>query len=60
MPNILFTGDSFDQLMYWIKNDRKIAERIYKLANDIIRNGPDKGIGKPERLKHKPYLVAPN
>lgn len=41
--------------MYWVNNDRKIADKIYKLANDIVRNGPVEGIGKPERLKHKPY-----
>ena len=55
MPNVLFTGDALEQFIYWVNNDRKITEKIHKLANDIVRNGPDKGIGKPERLKHKPY-----
>ncbi len=55
MPDVLFLGDSFDEFIYWINNDRKIADRIDKLVNDIARNGADKGIGKPERLKHKPY-----
>ena len=55
MPKVLFLDDSFDELMYWIKNDRKITEKIDKLVNDIARNGADTGIGKPERLKHKPY-----
>lgn len=55
MPDVLFLGDSFDEFIYWTKNDRKIADKIDKLINDIARNGADKGIGKPERLKHKPY-----
>ena len=33
--------------------DRKTIRRINALINDIERNGPANGIGKPERLKHK-------
>ncbi|TGA96426.1 Txe/YoeB family addiction module toxin [Streptomyces sp. MZ04] len=34
------------------EQDRKILKRINILLQDIARNGPDEGIGKPEPLKH--------
>ena len=46
--------DAFEHYNYWIYNDRKILEKIIRLLEDIDRNGASKGIGKPERLKHKP------
>ena len=33
-------------------NQRKILLKIIKLINDIQRNGVEKGLGKPEALKH--------
>ena len=47
-----FEDVALADLMYWVQNDRKIAGKIYNLIQDINRNGADKGIGKPERLKH--------
>lgn len=47
-----FEDVALSQLMQWVKDDRKIAERIYKLIQDIHRNGLGAGIGKPERLKY--------
>lgn len=41
-------------LMYWTRENRKNADRIYRLIKDIQRNGADNGIGMPERLKHIP------
>lgn len=40
--------------MYWVRENRKTADKIYKLIQDIHRNGSDKGIGQPERLRHFP------
>ena len=37
----------------WQNEDRKTIKRINELIKDIERNGVDKGIGKPEKLKHK-------
>lgn len=54
MPNVLFRDDSFAELSYWAHNDRKMLAKIEKILDDIERNGAAKGIGKPERLKHKP------
>jgi toxin YoeB len=34
----------------WYKNDRRIAEKIEKLIEDIVRH-PTEGLGKPEALK---------
>ena len=39
--------------MTWVREDRKKAEKIDSLLNDIERNGLYKGIGKPEALRHK-------
>ncbi|WP_399926590.1 Txe/YoeB family addiction module toxin [Streptomyces kanamyceticus] len=36
----------------WQEQDRKVLKRINTLLQDIARNGPDEGIGKPEPLKH--------
>lgn len=44
-----FEGDALADLMYWVRQDRKKAEKIYKLINDIEKGGRE---GKPERLKH--------
>jgi len=48
--NLLFTPDSWDDYLYWQKNDRKILRRINELIKDIKRS-PFEGIGKPEPLK---------
>mgnify|MGYP002624415689 CR=1 FL=1 len=53
MPNVLFLRDALNDFMYWAHNDRKILDKIDALLNDIERNGANKGIGKPERLKHE-------
>ncbi|MEU6991594.1 Txe/YoeB family addiction module toxin [Streptomyces sp. NPDC046465] len=36
----------------WQEQERKVLKRINTLLQDIARNGPDEGIGKPEALKH--------
>lgn len=53
MPNVWFQEDSLEEFIYWANNDRKTLNRIKQLFDDIERNGAAKGIGKPERLKHK-------
>ena len=45
--------NGFDrQLNYWIKTDKKVANKIKKLI-DVIREDPFDGIGKPEPLRHE-------
>ena len=50
--NLEFDPAAFEDLAWWIKNDRKMALRILKLIKDIQRH-PFTGIGKPEALKHE-------
>ena len=49
---VLFDDPAFAQFMYWMRENRKNADKINSLINDVQRNGVAKGIGKPERLKH--------
>ena len=46
-----FDRHAFDDLAWWIKQDRRKALRIVDIINDIGRS-PFEGIGKPEPLKH--------
>jgi len=50
---LIFDDEAFEELMYWMKQDRKTAEKIHSLIKDINRNGPAKGIGHPEPLRHE-------
>jgi toxin YoeB len=47
----VFQPEFRDDLEYWIKTDRKIALRVFKIIEDIMRN-PFQGIGKPEPLRY--------
>lgn len=50
MNNVKFTGDAWEDYLYWQMQDKKIIKRVNELIKDIMRNGYD-GIGKPEQLK---------
>ena len=52
--NKIFLDDGWAHYNHWIREDRKIAKKIFELINDIERNGAAKGKGHPERLKHNP------
>ncbi len=52
--NYNFAPEAFEQLGQWIQNDKKIAKRIYDLAEECSRT-PFTGTGKPEPLKGKQY-----
>ena len=47
-----FADKAWDDLNYWITNDKKIYKRIKRLIEDIERDDPFAGIGEPEPLKH--------
>jgi len=47
-----FDSDAFDDLAWWIQQDRNKALRIVSLIKDVQRD-PFKGIGKPEPLRHE-------
>jgi len=50
--NKIFSGKMWEHYTYWQNEDKKTLSKINKLISDIERNGVNKGIGKPERLKH--------
>ncbi len=50
--NITFSPDGWADYLYWQTEDKKTLRRINLLLQDIQRNGPGKGIGKPEALRY--------
>lgn len=48
---LAWTDEAWKDYIYWQTQDRKTLKRINKLLEDIRRNDPFKGIGKPEPLK---------
>ena len=46
----VFTELSWEDYLYWQKNDKQKLKRINELLRDISRN-PYDGIGKPDPLK---------
>ena len=51
VKNLEFDADAFEDLAWWIDNDRKKALKIVKLIREVQRN-PFEGTGQPEALKH--------
>ena len=52
MRNLEFDTAAFEDLAWWIEQDRNKALRIVSLIKDVQRD-PFKGIGKPEPLRHE-------
>jgi len=48
--NVTFTPTALDDLRYWLKTDKRHAERILALLEEIRRT-PFEGTGKPEPLR---------
>ncbi len=46
----IFQREFREDLRYWVETDRRIAIRIFKLIEAIMRD-PFQGMGKPEPLK---------
>ena len=47
-----FVDESWEDYLFWQKNDKNMLKRINELLKEIARN-PYSGIGKPEPLKFK-------
>ena len=47
----IFHPEFIEDLRYWVQTDRKMALRVLRIVEDILRN-PFKGMGKPEPLKY--------
>lgn len=52
MRNLEFDVAAFEDLAWWIEQDRQKAMRIVNLIKDVRRD-PFRGIGNPEPLKHE-------
>jgi len=48
---LAWTDEAWKDYIYWQTQDKKTHKRINRLLDDIKRNDPFKGIGKPEPLK---------
>ena len=48
--NVTFTPTALEDLRYWLKNDKRQADRILGLLEEIRRR-PFEGTGKPEPLR---------
>ena len=46
----VFLAQFLEDLMYWVKTDRKAALRVLELVAAVVQD-PFSGIGKPEPLK---------
>ena len=52
MRSLEFDTAAFEDLAWWVEQDRNKALRIINLIKDIQRD-PFRGIGKPEPLRHE-------
>ena len=43
-----FAGDGWGEYLYWQQQDKKTLKKINELLQSIDRDGPLKGLGKPE------------
>lgn len=53
-----FTGDGWEEYVYWQDEDRKTLRKINKLMQSIQRDGAMEGEGKPEKLKNLPNTYS--
>ncbi len=49
---IQFSTKAWEDYLYWQQYDKKILKKINALLQDISREDPYQGIGKPEPLKY--------
>ncbi|MDQ0094764.1 Txe/YoeB family addiction module toxin [Paeniglutamicibacter psychrophenolicus] len=49
---LAWAPEGWEDYLYWQTQDRKTLKRINTLIEDIFRDDPFDGIGKPEPLKH--------
>ena len=49
---VIFASSALKEYTTWEKSSLKTVEKIDELIEDILKKGLDKGLGKPEKLKH--------
>lgn len=52
MRSIVFEGKTWNKYEELRKKDKKLHSNLCKIIQEIQRNDPEKGLGKPEQLKH--------
>ena len=52
MRDLEFDPAAFEDLAWWVRQDRKIALRLIRLIQET-QNDPFGGIGKPEPLRYE-------
>ena len=50
--NVIFANSALKEYKAWEKSDPKMIEKIDRLIEDILENGLNEGLGKPEKLKY--------
>ena len=51
VKSLEFDYNAIEDLSYWVKKDRRKAEKILELVQEVAKT-PFTGTGKPEPLKH--------
>ena len=51
VKSLEFDQNAIEDLAYWVKKDRRKAEKILELVQEVAKT-PFTGTGKPEPLKH--------
>lgn len=49
---LVWDQNAWEDYLWWQAQDRQMVKRINRLLRDVMRNGSNEGIGKPEPLKH--------
>ena len=49
---VIFAGSALREYVAWEKSSPKTVGKIDELIEDILENGLNKGLGKPEKLRH--------
>lgn len=49
----LWSDDAWEEYLSWQTADKKILRKINELIKSIEREGPMKGLGKPEPLRYR-------
>lgn len=52
MRSIVFEGKTWSKYEELRKKDKKLHSNLCKILQEMQRDNPDKGLGKPEQLKY--------
>ena len=54
---LVFAEEAWEDYLYWQQQDKRVVKRIHELIA-ATRRDPFVGIGKPEPLRHAPFIQA--